>query len=133
MKKKLIAVVAAIAIIAGGAGAYVANQPNDTASNATTAQTQTTSKIRFSVQGKQASYTGVVGQTALQTVQSLTNVDTKESSFGTMVTGIHGVVAEDGKNYWAFYVNGKYADEGAGTYKNKAGDKITWKLEDIKL
>lgn len=132
MKNKVIAVVAVL-VVAAGASAFVANRPDDTAQKTTTTHSTNASKIKFSVEGKQVVYDGVAGQTALKTLQSLTSVDTKESSYGTMVTGIHGVKAEDGKNYWAFYVNGAYANEGAGTYKSKAGDKVTWKLEEIKL
>lgn len=133
MKKKVIAAFAVLLLAAAGVGAYIATRPADTAQKSTTTQTEAVSKIKFSLAGKQAAYNGVVGQTALQTLQSLTTVNTQDSSYGTMVVGINGKQAEDSKNYWAFYVNGTYANEGAGTYKSKAGDKITWKLEDIKL
>ncbi len=131
MKKKL-AIVATVLLLAAGVGAYVANR-SDVKPAETPKQVQTVAKkITFSDDKKTVRYAGVTGQTALQTLQSLTKVDTKESSYGTMVTGINGMQAEDGKNYWAFYVNDTYANEGAGTYQNKAGDKISWKLEDIK-
>jgi len=133
MKNRLIAAVAAVLVVAAGASAYVANRPVDTAQKTTSAQSTTASKIKYSQAGKQAVYDGVAGQTALQTLQALTKVNTKDSSYGTMVVGINGKQAEDGKTYWAFYVNGTYANEGAGTYQSKKGDKITWKLEDIKL
>ncbi|QQS20155.1 DUF4430 domain-containing protein [Candidatus Saccharibacteria bacterium] len=131
MKNKL-AIAAVVLILAGGVGAYTVNR--DTQPTKTVQRSQAVAKqITSTADKKIVRYNGAVGQTALQTLQSLAKVDTKESSFGTMVVGINGVMAEEGKNYWAFYVDEVYANEGAGTYQNKSGDKIAWKLEDIKL
>lgn len=88
-------------------------------------------KIEFSEDGKEVKYQGQDGKTALAVLQSLTEVKTKESAYGTMITGINGLESEDGKNYWAIYVNDAYASEGAGTLKTNNTDKITWKLEVI--
>ena len=129
--KIVVIAVVLLVLIAGGVGLYYVNSPK-TAN--TVQKTQTTSsdeKVTFSNSGKEVSYVGQDGKTALDVLKSLTSVDTKESTYGTMVVGIHGVKAEDGKNYWSFYVNGAYANEGAGTFKTKAADVITWKLEAI--
>ncbi len=61
------------------------------------------------------------------------NVETKTfSGVGEYVTSINGIKEDSGKNFWAFYVNGKQANLGASDYKLKSGDKVVWKLEEIK-
>ena len=135
MKNKLVAIVLSVAVLAASAGGFVYfyNNNKDTSNPSTTTQTVTSAKISFSSDGKTVNYAGVEGQTALETMQSLTNVQTEDSAYGKMVTGINGTNAEKTKTYWAFYVNDAYANEGAGTYKAKVGDKIKWQLEEIKL
>lgn len=132
--KILLSILAAIVVLAGG-WLYLerVNQPQQVSNQQAAEQVEVGDKITFSEGGKQASYTGEEGKTALEVLKSLTEVDTKEYDYGTMVVGINGVKADDGKNYWSFYVNDAYASEGAGTYKTKAADKITWKLEEVKL
>ncbi len=128
--KIILTAAALVVLIAGGVGLYYASSPK----TADTVKTQTASsdaKVEFANNGQEVSYVGQDGKTALDVLKSLTNVDTKESTYGTMVVGIHGVKAEEGKNYWSFYVNGAYANEGAGTYKTKSTEAITWKLEAI--
>jgi len=84
------------------------------------------------VRANGVSYDGVNGKTALELLQKSHQVGTKDyAGIGSMVIAIDGVKAEDGKNFWGFYVNGTMASEGAGTYKTKAGEKIEWRLETI--
>lgn len=135
MKNKLLAGIAAAIIAIAGIGGVVyfySNNKTDTKPTSS-AQTVKVDKISFSSDNKTVTYTGVEGQTALDTAISLTTVQTEDSAYGKMVTGINGVNAEKNKTYWAFYVNDTYANEGAATYKAKAGDKIKWQLEEIKL
>lgn len=74
------------------------------------------------------SYHGVMGMDALAILKQKHHVQTKTySGFGEEVTGIDGVLA-DSKHYWAFYINGKMAQVGAGSYTTKASDTLTWKL-----
>ena len=131
MKKPLIALAVVTVIAAGGLTAYgVQTQRNsDKATKAASQQVVAAPKIKFSSDKKTVSYDGVVGQTALATMQKYTTVTTKSTSYGDMVTGINGKTADESSEYWAFYVNGKLANEGAGTYKAVKGDKIEWKLE----
>ena len=75
-------------------------------------------------------YDGVVGETALVTLQGLCEVKTQSSSYGDFVTTIDGTDAGD-THYWAFYINDAYATEGAGTYKAKTGDKVKWVLTSL--
>ncbi|MDO8472002.1 MAG: DUF4430 domain-containing protein [bacterium] len=75
-------------------------------------------------------YDGVAGKTALELLKAkYQNVATQSSSVGDFVTTIDGKKADSTKEYWAFYVNGSLASEGAGTYATKATDKIEWRLE----
>ncbi len=134
MKKKLGAILLTILVLGAGVGGYVAvfvKNHDTTKSTASVTQTQTAGTISISADRKQVTYTGEVGRTALQNLQVLTNVGVTDTSYGKMVVSINGVSAVNGKTYWAFYVNGAYANEGAGTYKTKAGDKLMWKLEDV--
>lgn len=77
------------------------------------------------------SYKGETGKTALQILKEKYTVLTNESSLGEFVTSINGEAADENTQYWAFYVNGQYASEGAGTYQTKESDVIEWKLEAI--
>lgn len=90
-------------------------------------------EIVFSNDNKQVNYLGVEGETALVTLDRLADISTKTESFGAFVTGIGEVNAEDGKTFWAFYVNDKMAEVGAGSFQPELGDKIEWRLEDIEL
>lgn len=78
-------------------------------------------------------YQGVDGKTALELLKASHNVETKQFSFGEMVTGIDGVSPDPNKAFWSFYVNGKMSDVGASTYVTKSSDVIEWKLEEIKM
>lgn len=73
-------------------------------------------------------YKGVNGQTALALLQKYANVQLKHYSFGDMVTSINGT-AGTGPKYWSFYVNGKLAEVGAGSYITHDSDSIEWKLQ----
>lgn len=57
------------------------------------------------------------------------SVQTKEYSFGTVVTAIDQVAGGKDGMYWIFYVNGSMSTIGAGEYLIKSGDVITWKLQ----
>lgn len=74
-----------------------------------------------------------VGKTALDLTKEKANVVTKGEGVNAYVIQINqspdlrkmSLLRE----YWAFYLNGKLAEVGAGSYKLKEGDKIEWKLE----
>lgn len=136
MKKSILALIVAAIVVTGSAiGIYSLDDGNQSAKPVTQTKSQTQSKnqtvIEFSSDKKTVKYDGLAGQTALSTLQSLTTVETKSTSFGDMVIGINGLKANEASEYWAFYVNGQLASEGAGTYLAKAGDKIEWHLEKL--
>ncbi|MGB3023596.1 MAG: DUF4430 domain-containing protein [Candidatus Saccharimonadales bacterium] len=132
-KKSIIAAAVLVAAIASGAvwwsnSTKTSQSPlysNDQQSSSTASKATTTND------GKTITYAGVADKTALEQLKTLTTTETKSTSFGDMVVSINGLKAEDTKNYWAFYVNDQYANEGAGTYKMKQTDTIQWRLEAI--
>jgi hypothetical protein len=73
-------------------------------------------------------YEGVDGKTALELLKQNTEVVTKSYDFGELVTSINGNDG-GGQKYWTFYVDGKEAQVGAGTYVTKNGEKIEWRLQ----
>ena len=71
-----------------------------------------------------------IGSTALQLLTSRHKVVSKGEKENAYVTAINGRVAsETGKEFWAFYINGKQAQVGAGSYFVKNNDTIEWKIE----
>jgi len=44
--------------------------------------------------------------------------------FVEAINGVHG----SGDSYWQFWINGEYAQVGAGQYELKEGDEVLWKL-----
>lgn len=70
------------------------------------------------------------GSTALQVLYSSHPIKSKGIGQNTFITAIDGREAQaDKREFWAFYVNGKQAEVGAGTYIVKNNDTIEWKIE----
>jgi hypothetical protein len=70
------------------------------------------------------------GTTALQLLQMGHKVVMTGQGINAFVTGIDGQVSDSQKKeFWAFYVNGKQAQVGAGSYFLKNNDTIEWKVE----
>lgn len=78
------------------------------------------------------SYEGEDGETALDLLLAQ-DPQAEMSGEGEMafVTAIQGRVAEDGKEFWALYVDGEMAQVGAGALETEDGQQIEWKLEEI--
>lgn len=71
-----------------------------------------------------------VGSTALQALYKTHKIQSKGLGINAFITAIDGRVASSEKReFWAFYVNGKQAEVGAGTYIIKNNDTIEWKIE----
>jgi len=70
------------------------------------------------------------GKTALDLLKISKKIATKGEGVNAYVVSIDGKKAEnENREYWAFYVNGKMANVGAGSYQLKNKDKIEWKIE----
>lgn len=131
-KSKVIAATLVVMItVAGGSLFWLSQNQQQPQATQQAPQAETTEAITFNEEGTAVTYGGKEGETALQTLESLTTVSTEESSFGDFVTGINGVFADSTTQYWAFYANGQVANEGAGTYQAHAGDTFEWRLEDL--
>lgn len=63
--------------------------------------------------------------TALSLLQKVENVELKEYDWGPMITSINGTEAND-KYWWSFSINGTPAIVGAGNYKPKHGDVLSF-------
>ncbi len=72
------------------------------------------------------------GETALQLLNNTHKVDAKGQNENAFVTAIDGAAADNSKEFWSFYVNGKQAEVGAGSYVLKNNDTIEWKIEAFK-
>jgi hypothetical protein len=71
------------------------------------------------------------GKVALDLLDSQTQVETKDyGSAGKFVTSINGL-AGDNNNYWAFYLNGKYAEKGASQTVLTKNDIIRFVYEPV--
>ena len=72
----------------------------------------------------------ISGKTALDLTKEKAIVKIKGEGMNAYVTEINGMEALNSKkDFWAFYVNSKMAEVGAGSYKLKDGDKIEWRIE----
>jgi hypothetical protein len=118
IRKAVVCSVIIIAALGFGSWAYIANSPSHKVAITTNDQKQIT----------QLSYHGQTGQTALALLKRHATVQTKQYSFGDLVTSIDGTKGA-GPKYWTFYVNGKEASVGAGSYSTKNADTISWKLQ----
>jgi HAMP domain-containing protein len=136
----LIGITLIITLVVAVFGAVVGLMANVNASNNTDTINSLQSEVdslkseatKNDIKENGVSYDGKNDKTALELLKDSHKVETKEySGMGEFVTSIDGVAAEDGKNFWAFYVNGQMAAEGASTYKTKDGEKIEWRLDAI--
>lgn len=119
LKSKLTILVAVVVLIGAGAGIGVYEHDHN-------GHVQTVSNSQHQL--TQISYRGKNGVNAFALLQKYATVQSKHYSFGEFVTSINGV-AGNGPKYWTFYVNGKQAKVGAGSYITKDSDTITWKLQ----
>jgi len=107
-----------IATLGFGSWGYVANSPSH--------KVDLVANTRHQV--IQLSYKGQNGKNALELLKKHATVQTKHYSFGDMVTSIDGVKGI-GPKYWTFYVNGKAASVGAGSYTMRGTDTLKWRLQ----
>jgi len=118
--KKIAAIIGIIVFILIGIQVFhpVSNlNPNTTAVHPT-AVVKPTKNMTFS-------YKGENGVDALTLLKKKTTVEQNKSGLVVSIKGNKPT----GHNYWAFYVNGKYAQVGPAQYKTKNSDVILWKVE----
>jgi len=89
-------------------------------------------KIVFSDQDKKSFDKITVGKgtTALDLLRKKAVVKTQGTAENAFVLEINNLKAKaDKKEYWAFYINDKLSKVGAGAYKLKPNDRITWQIK----
>jgi len=130
----IFATIVFIIVIAGAFGivaAQLQNQHQDIKNLQNQFTTLQSDNTKQDIRTNGVSYDGKDGKTALELLKKLHKVETKDyGAMGEMVLSIDGV-KPDSTQFWAFYVNGAMASEGASTYQTKNGDKIEWKLAAI--
>ncbi len=70
--------------------------------------------------------------TALQLLQMNNSVNATNSAYGAFVNCINDVCSTN-DYYWMYYVNGKAASVGAGSYLVKGNDTIEFRYEKISI
>jgi len=122
-KSTIIVITAAVVLLIGGASwalaAHVSAPTPQPVPAAITAKPAATTKL---------TYQGQDGKTALELLKQHAKVQTKISDLGEFVTSINGNDG-GGKKYWLYYVNGKEAEVGSGTYVTHNGEIIQWRLK----
>ncbi len=94
-------------------------------------QIQVTQKVATDFSDALFNFYADENKTALDLLKIGHKVETKTfSGIGEFVESINGTKAD--KHFWEFIVNGKSSNVGAGSYKPVNGDKIEWKLSEIK-
>lgn len=127
MKKWLTPLIASLIILAG-IGLYNHQKNENTSARPSPSATLSPSPT----QATTVTYQGADDKTALELLKTTHSVGVEQSSFGEFVTTIDNLKSTD-KIFWIFYVDGKQASEGAGTYKTKNGETIEWRYEESKF
>lgn len=71
------------------------------------------------------------GQIALELLEANVTIETQEfGDAGKFVTSINGLVGNN-QNYWAFYLNDEYAQQGASQTILEEGDRVKFIYEAI--
>jgi putative lipase involved disintegration of autophagic bodies len=70
------------------------------------------------------------GKTALDLLNKTSKISKRGEGKDSFITSINNRLADEKKReYWAFYINDKYSEVGAGSYLLKNLDKIEWKIQ----
>lgn len=84
-----------------------------------------------SEQNKQIEMTATKsGQTPFSLLIDQHDVEYDQYEAGVFVTAINDLSAND-NYYWAFYVNGQYAQKAADQVQLESGDQVKWVYEEI--
>jgi hypothetical protein len=130
--KKLIPILAVVALLLFGFSAWTISQNSTTEpATVTTENVEQDLSLTISDNGRELSYNGVVGQTPLETLRQLAEIETQEFDFGEFVTSINGVAADPATEFWSYYINGEVAQVGSSEYVAEQGDRFEWRIEEL--
>jgi len=130
MNKKIIIFILFLALVAG-TGFFQFSQKKEVQKKEAIVAALTVNQI-IAIDGVKSEKKEAIasGSTALKALYSSHKIVSKGIGENTFITSIDGREASTEKReFWAFYVNGKQAEVGAGTYKVKNNDTIEWKIE----
>lgn len=125
MKKRIIIYIASVLIIIGVVVSGVCIYQSNVEAN----KVKQAQELTDTTKSKGISYKGKDGVTALVLLQQNAKIVTSGTGENAFVTTINGVTANSKNQYWAFYINSKASMVGAGSYRTKNSDTISWKLE----
>lgn len=128
MKKILLVIILAALVFAGLS--YISKDNGKITGEATSARTI---PVEMKIQNGQTLKSNVsAGLTALEYLETQAKVKTKGEGVNAYVVAIDDLEVNADKNeFWSFYINGKMAEVGAGSYKLMPNDKIEWKIENF--
>lgn len=100
-----------------------AGTPTATSSAAPSATDDATAAPTFAYEGEE-------GRTVLDLLlEKDPSAEVSGEGENAYVVGIEGRTADAEKEFWALYVNGEFAQVGAGSLVTRTGDEVEWKLE----
>jgi hypothetical protein len=125
-KSTLISIFVFLSVVTAGT-AVVLNRVNEEPKKD---KTQAVAKVEPQVKASTVvRFTAEKDKTVLEQLQAREKVTVKDSQYGPYVESINGLKGGTDNKYWSFYVDGQMANIGAGEYKTKGGETITWKFE----
>lgn len=132
MTKKKVVSLAIFLILGGGAlGVFWFNQKTPTQDLLTQAEfAPTITQAPTSAAENLTFIASENGQTALELLKAGQSVELTEYDFGSFITAINDLKANE-TYYWAFYVNGEYAQQAADKTVLNQGDKVEFRYEKI--
>ena len=130
VKDNFYRIVAVAVVLLGIFFVINSNKPTTTSEN--NASPSATLESTQSGKPNTLAYRGQEGKTALAILKEVTQTETSGEGEMAFVVSINGYKPDVSKEFWAFYVNDKQAEVGAGSYATKSTDLIEWRLEEIK-
>ena len=124
-KNVIIGLIVAAILVVASATAVLVLQNRDTEQPQDSSE-QTGQVIENSVD---VSYTAKAGETVLDQLRDVADIEVSSSSYGDIVSSINGTNSGDDGKYWLYYVNGEMANVGAAEYVTEGGELIEWKFE----
>lgn len=124
--------IVAVAIVILGIFFVINSNTPSTTNNSETPTTESSNVATQSAKPRTLAYRGQEGKTALELLKGAVTIETQGEGEMAFVTTINGYKPDVTAEFWAFYVNDKQAEVGAGSYITKSTDMIEWRLEEIK-
>jgi hypothetical protein len=136
MKSRILFLLAILLLLAGAVFAYLRFNKTEPAPSAITSENQEVVADELPNQKLQASYRFIAtesGQLAIDLLRAHAEIETETyGDAGEFVTAINGLQGNN-EYYWAFYLNNKYAEQGAAQTVLQQGDVIRFVYDAVRL